>query len=60
VREAAFEDAQGFQATVAAGFPSRDHGFGVGMPVGLSERDAVQGRVELPVPGAGEAMAGLV
>jgi len=48
------------EVAVAIGFAAGDEGAGVGVPVGLGERDAVEGGVELAVAGAAEAVSGPV
>jgi hypothetical protein len=57
---AAFEDAVGFEAAVAVGAPSGDQGLRGRVPVRLSEGDAVDGGVELPVAGTAQSVAGSV
>jgi hypothetical protein len=50
VGESAFEGPDGFFAGVASVFAALEVGAGVGVPVGLCERHAVDGAVELAVP----------
>ena len=60
VGEPPFEDPECFQAAVSAGFAPGHQVFRGGMSVRLCHRDAVQGGVELPVPGPAEAVVGFI
>ncbi len=57
VGEASFEDAECFEAAVAVGASAGDQGSRAGVVVGLGERDAVEGGVELAVAAAAEPVA---
>lgn len=60
VREPAFEDPEGFQPAVSAGFAPVHQVFRSGMPVRLCHRDAVQGSVKLPVACPAKSVVGLI
>ena len=57
VGKASFQDAKGFQAAVATGFPACYQVFRRLVTTGLGHRDAMQGGVELAVAGAAEPVA---
>jgi hypothetical protein len=60
VGESAFEDAEGFEAAVAGGSASFEHGSGAGVEAGLGSPLSGGGGVEMPVPGPGEPVPGAV
>lgn len=60
IREPAFEYAECLASAVPTVPASFDHFLGWRVPAGLGKRDAVQGGVQLAVPGAAQPVPGLV
>ena len=60
IGEAALEYAKCLASAVPTVLAAFDQAFGRRMPAGLGERDAVQGGVQLAVPGAAQPVPGLV
>ena len=57
VGKPAFEGSKGFGASVAAGKSAFEEPARIRMATALGDRDAMEGAIQLPVPGAGEPVA---